>query len=221
VRQGRRRFANTDLQDFSMTLQARLSALTVCLMTSACASLVTPNFESELSSLRGGEYTLDPEHAYLNFRIEHLGLSYVVGRFNELDASLDFDPDDPASLSLEGIVDVATIDFGNEDLDERIAGSGWLDAERFPQAVFTATDVTVTEDDGLIVVGDFTLRGVTLPLTLTGRFGGGADNLLTGRYTLGFSATGEISRSAYGVSAWPALVGDAVSIELHAEFQAN
>ncbi len=168
--------------------------------------------------MRGGEYTLDTDHAYLNFRIEHLGLSYVVGRFNVLDAKLDFDPDNPETLFLEGIVDVASIDFGNDDLDERIAGDGWLDAERFPQAIFRSTEVTVTDDDGLRVVGDFTLHGVTQPVTLEGRFGGGADNLLTGRYTLGFSATGELSRSAYGVSAWPGLVGDTVSIELHAEF---
>lgn len=208
-----------------MSALTRTGLVVICIamniVASSCTSLVTPNFESELKSLRGGAYALDKEHAYLNFRIEHLGLSYVVGRFNELDASLDFDPEDPSTLMLEGIVDVGSIDFGNEDLDERIAGSGWLDAERYPQATFTSTTVEVTDDDGLVVTGDFTLHGVTLPLTLEGRFGGGADNLLTGRYTLGFSATGEISRSAFGVSAWPGLVGDAVIIELYAEFQRN
>lgn len=192
--------------------------VTTALLVS-CASVIRPNFETELRSLRGGEYTLDREHAYLIFRIEHLGLSQVIGRFNSLDAVLDFDPENPEAMQLEGIVDVASIDFGNAELDERIRGPDWLDAERFPQAVFTATEVILADDDELIVNGDFTLRGRSLPLSLRGRFGGGADNLLTGKYTLGFSAEGEISRSAYGVSAWPSLVADTVGIELHVEFQ--
>ncbi len=202
------------------TIACRIPVIGIlCLAISACASVVRPNYEVDLTLLRSGQYTLDPEHAYLNFRIEHLGLSQVVGRFNELDASLDFDPENPAALKLEGVVDTSSIDFGNEDLDTRIAGSGWLDAENYPQARFVSMVVTVEADQGLTVQGDFTLRGVTLPLTLSGRFGGGADNLLTGRYTLGFSARGVISRSAFGITAWPDLVGDEVAIELHAEFQ--
>lgn len=204
-----------------MNYRTHSCLLFICAWLSACASVIRPNFETELRSLRGGQYVLDKDHAYLIFRIEHLGLSQVIGRFNDLEAALDFDPADPSTMQLEGIVDVASIDFGNAELDARIAGSGWLDANRFPQAIFQATDVRVLEDEQLEVIGEFTLRGVTLPLTLQGRFGGGADNLLTGKYTLGFSATGQISRSAYGVSAWPALVADTVDIELHVEFQRN
>ena len=75
------------------------------------------------------------------------------------------------------------------------------------------------EGGAFVVTGDFTLRGVTLPLELDGRFNGGADNILTGRYTLGFAASGSLSRSAYGIDAFGALVGDEVGIEIHAEFQ--
>ena len=189
------------------------------LLASGCTSLVRPNYETTLSELRNGDYTLDPDHAYLLFKVPHLGLSKVIGRFDEVDATLDFDPDDIAALRLDGVVSVASIDLDDEGLERRLLGSDWLDAEGFPEARFTTTSVAAGEAESFDVTGDFTLRGVTLPLTLTARFGGGADNLLTGRYTLGFEAQGTLSRSAYGVDGLAALVGDTIEIEIHAEFQ--
>ena len=193
--------------------------LACCVALAGCASLVRPNYETELAELREGQYTLDPTHAYLLFKADHLGLSKVVGRFDEIDASLDFDPEDVASLRLDGVVATASIDTGDASLDDRLAGGDWLDAEAHPEARFTTTSVTPGEGDRFTVTGDFTLRGVTREITLDARFGGGADNLLTGRYTLGFEATGEISRSEYGIDSFGALVGDAIELEIHAEFQ--
>ena len=184
-----------------------------------CAALVTPNYSTDLAELRSGDYTLDPDHAYLLFRVEHLGLSMVVGRFDTVDATLDFAPDDLAALRLDGVVDVASIDLDDEDLERRLRGSDWLDAAAFPEARFTTTEVVPGEDGAFVVTGDFTLRGTTLPLALDARFNGGADNILTGRYTLGFAASGTLSRSAYGIDSLGALVGDEIGIEIHAEFQ--
>jgi len=199
--------------------RAPLAALLACSLLSGCAALVTPNFETELSALRDGDYTLDPDHAYLLFKVGHLGLSKVVGRFNRVDATLDFDPDDLAAMSLEGQVAVASIDLDDESLEQRLLGPDWLDAARFAEARFVSTSVVAAPDGQLLVTGDFTLRGITQELQLRARFGGGADNLLTGRYTLGFEAEGELSRSAYGIDGFAALVGDAIEIEIHAEFQ--
>lgn len=194
-------------------------ALACAPLLGGCAALVTPNFTTETVELRAGDYTLDPDHAYLLFRVEHLGLSMVVGRFDEVDATLDFDPDDLAALRLDGVVDVTSIDLDAPDLERRLLGDDWLDADAYPEARFTTTSVVPGEGGAFVVTGDFTLRGVTLPLELAGRFNGGADNILTGRYTLGFEASGSLSRSAYGIDAFGALVGDEVGIEIHAEFQ--
>jgi len=181
--------------------------------------VLRPNYETELSALRAGDYTLDPEHAYLLFKVGHLGLSKVVGRFDQVDATLDFEPDDLAALRLDGQVAVASIDLDDEGLERRLLGPDWLGAERYPAATFTTTSVAALEGDRFSVTGDFTLRGVTRELVLQARFGGGADNLLTGRYTLGFEATGELSRSDHGIDGFGALVGDTIEIEIHAEFQ--
>jgi len=188
-------------------------------LVSGCASVVRPNYTQELTELRQGAYTLDPDHAYLIFRIEHLGLSTVIGRFNTVDATLDFDPASLSELVLEGVIDVASIDMNNDDLERRLRGSGWLDTDRFPEARFTSVSVEPDDGNSFFLNGDFTLRGITRPVRLLATFKGGADNMLTGLYTLGFAATGSISRSDFGIDALGALVADEVFIEIHAEFQ--
>lgn len=197
----------------------RAAAYVLCTLLSGCASIVTPNFTQSFDQLRAGAYTLDPEHAFVIFRIEHLGLSTVVGRFNSVDATLDFNPESPSEMVLEGRLDVASIDINSRNLEQRLRGSGWLDTERFPQAGFITSSVEPQGDNTLIINGELTMRGITRPISLLATFKGGADNILTGRYTLGFAASGSISRSEFGVDAFKALVADEVFIELHAEFQ--
>lgn len=200
-----------------------------------CAALVTPNFTQQLTELRTGDYELDPEHAYLHFKIEHLGLSTVVGRFNRVRATLDFDPNAIGQMKLDGVVDMSSLDMNNSELEELLQGPRWFDVGRFPEATFQTTGVTVpgnvtsaentqngnAEPTLLKVAGEFTLKGVTREIVLDVKFKGGADNILTGKYTLGFSARGSLKRSDFGVDAWPALVADDVFIELDGEFQAT
>ena len=193
--------------------------LLLAILASSCALLITPNYTATRAELRSGNYTLDPDHAYLLFRVQHLGLSTVVGRFDAVDASLDFDPARLGALQLDGVVDMASVNLNNPNLEARLKAGDWFDVANHPEARFTTTNVEVVDDERLTVTGDFTLLGLSLPLELDVRFVGGADNLLTGRYTVGFSATGELSRSAYGIDGLGALIGDTIGIEIHAEFQ--
>lgn len=188
---------------------------------SACVSVVRPNFTQSLSELRSGDYSLDTEHAYVHFGIEHLGLSTVVGRFNRVDATLDFDPSAIERIQLDGIIDVASIDMNNESLENRLRGKDWLDTQQFAEAQFKTISIAAVEGNDFVITGDFTLKGITRPLELDVTFKGGADNLLTGKYTLGFAANGSFLRSDYGIDAFAALVADEVFIEIHAEFQKN
>jgi polyisoprenoid-binding protein YceI len=73
-------------------------------------------------------------------------------------------------------------------LDEALRGSGWFDAATYPDAVFRSTVIAITGPAAEMAAGDLTLLGMTHPVTLAVTFNGGADNLLTGRYTLRFSA---------------------------------
>lgn len=188
-------------------------------LLSACAGLVRPNYSQELAKLRSGAYTLDPEHAYITFRVGHLGLSTIVGRFNVVAGTLDFDPSDISAMSLQGIIEANSVDVNNADLEERLLGDDWFNVASFPQIVFTSTGVTVGEDDNLLIAGELSMLGVSKQLTLQARFNGGADNILTGKYTLGFSGMAQLKRSDYGMDAFAALIADDIEVELHGEFQ--
>ena len=198
-----------------------LSVLLCMVQLTGCASLIRPNYTQAINELRAGDYSLDPEHAYVHFKVEHLGLSTVIGRFNAVDATLDFNPASFNEMKLDGVIDVASIDMNNEDLEVRLQGSEWFNTGRFPEARFQTRSVTLGQDNEFVLSGDFSLRGVTRSLSLNAVFKGGADNLLTGKYTIGFAATGSFLRSDYGVDALAALVSDEVFVEIHAEFQKN
>jgi len=193
----------------------------LCASVSACASFVRPNFTQELTELRPGAYTLDPEHAYVTFRVGHLGLSTIVGRFNVVAGSLDFDPENITELSMQGIIDSASVDVNNDELEQTLQERAWFDSEAYPQITFNSTSVEAVGENTVAISGELTLRGFTKNIVIQTRFNGGADNILTGRYTLGFSATTEIKRSDFGMDSFAALIADDIEVELHGEFQRN
>ncbi len=200
----------------------RLSLVISCLtVLVACDRALTPDFETELVEMSSGQYTLDRDHASLMFKINHLGFSSYIGRFNSLDASLDFDPENIQNSNLEVIVDMASIDVNNPEFAEELRGSSWLDAESFPQTVFKTTKfVESTAENAFKFEGDLTFHGVTAPVVLDVTFHGGGRNMLTRKNTLGFSASTTFKRSDFGVSRFTSVgVGDEIELEIHVEFQ--
>ncbi|MCL1124175.1 YceI family protein [Shewanella surugensis] len=195
-----------------------LLAILVTLSLSSCVSWLAPNVKTELVELQAGEYQLDSQHAALIFKIQHLGLSTYVGRFNQFDAALNFDPNNMAAASLKAVVDIRSIDINNADLAETLQNSTWFNSERFAQASFTSHTVTAISDGRFNFSGDLTFRGVTKPMTFKATFHGGANNWLTGKYTIGFSAVGQIRRSDFGMDSYIPIVGDEVDLEIYAEF---
>lgn len=192
--------------------------LVVSLLLSACVSWITPEVTPEFSALKPGQYRLDPNHASLMFKIQHLGLSTYVGRFNRLNAELDFKPENMAEAKLEAEVDIASIDVNNLKLEQTLQESAWFDSQQFPKAHFVSQTVTPAADGEFVFHGILTLHGISRPISFNARFHGGADNWMTGKYTLGFSANASIKRSDFGMTSYIPLVGDEVQLEIYAEF---
>jgi len=199
-----------------------LLLLSAALVLASCDRILTPGFETSVQDLRGGQYSLDKDHAVLLWKINHLGFSSYIGRFNEFDASLDFDPENIENASLEVIIDTASIDVGNPDFEDDLRGSSWFDVENHPQAVFRTTSfVESLSEDTFVYRGDLTFLGTTAPVDLTVTFNGGGNNFLTRRYTLGFTATTTFQRSDFGLTNLVRFgIGDDVELEVHVEFQA-
>ncbi len=184
-----------------------------------CASLVTPEAVATPAALRAGQYELDMTHASVLFKINHLGFSTYVGRFETVDASLDFEADDPTSAQLEATVEIASLDIANDEFAETLIGADWFDAAAFPQAVFRSTAIEVTGETTGRLSGDLTLHGVTAPITLDVAFNGGDRDLLRGgRYIVGFSASGVIDRTTFGVDRFAGVITNDVALEIEAEF---
>ncbi len=210
-----------------VNLFARFRGVSILLVASVllfgCDRALTPDFETELVEMKSGQYVLDKDHASLIFKISHLGFSTYVGRFNSLDASLDFDPANIENSSLEVIVDMASIDVNNPEFAEQLRGDGWLEVEQFPQAVFRTTKfIESTGENAFSFAGDLTFHGVTAPIVLNVKFNGGGRNMLTRKNTLGFAATTSFKRSTFGVSKFTTLgVGDDIELDINVEFQAS
>lgn len=204
----------------------RLKAVGVaaaCVFAASCAStlapLVAPQVNTDATALREGAYELDPDHAALIFRVDHLGFSDFVGRFEIFDAVLDFDPENPQVARIEAIIDVGSLDIANDEFAETLTSGQWLDAANFPQARFLSTGMEITGASTGLVTGELTLHGVTAPMQLAVTFNGGSrDRLRGGAYIVGFSAKGAFDRTAFGVDRFSGVVGDMISIEIEAEF---
>jgi polyisoprenoid-binding protein YceI len=199
----------------------------------SCDKAVTPDLKTDVQAVKGGKYSLDKDHASLNFKLNHLGFSTYVGRFNSMEASLDFDPENIEKSSLDVSVDMASIDVNNTAFAEQLRASDWLDTAQFPKATFkttryvASTAVAATADaasakNTFVFEGDLTFHGVTKPITLNATFHGGGRNMLTRKNTLGFSANTTFKRSDFGVGKFTSMgIGDDVTLDINVEFQEN
>jgi polyisoprenoid-binding protein YceI len=197
---------------------AGLSLALLAACTSVVASLLKPDVSTETAQVKAGDYALDKTHAAVLFRINHLGYSTYIGRFELFDASLTGDAGDPSRSSVEAVIDMTSLDIANETFAAELMGPDWLDAAAFSKAVFKSTSVMLTGETTATVSGDLTLHGVTAPVALEVSFNGAAFDRLRGADIIGFSATARIDRTQFGVSKYSGLIADEVEIEIQAEF---
>jgi polyisoprenoid-binding protein YceI len=174
-----------------------------------------------------GEYTLDPSHADLSFRVSHIGFSMYTARFTAMEAVLQFDPAQPEAMSVAATIDVRslTLPAPPPGFTEEMLGPNWFDAAQFPQISFRSTGVELTGANTARILGDLTLHGNTKPITLEATFNGGyAGHPMEPRGRIGFSAQGSFRRSDFGIAyGIPAPgsnmgVGDEVEVIIEAEF---
>ncbi len=199
---------------------AAIALAMMCL--AGCASLASavlaPKIDTGATSLAPGDFVLDTTHAALLFRINHLGFADYAGRFDRFEVSLSGDAASPAQAKVEAIIDMTSLNIANPDFAAELMGPGWFDADAHPQAIFRSRSIELTGETSAIIAGDLTLKGVTRPVTLSARLNGSAYDPLRRADIIGFSATSEISRAAFGIDRFSGLLTDTVRIEIEAEF---
>ncbi len=183
--------------------------------------------EAFAGDVPSGDYTLDKSHASLIFRVDHIGFSNYTAQFMDFDAQLKLDAGNPAASSVTATIDPASLMINTppEGFLNTLLGAKWLDAAAFPQMTFRSTKVEMTGAKTARVTGDLALRGVTKPVTLDVTFNGGyPGHPFDPHARVGFSATGTLKRTDFGVSEGVPPPGstmgvsDAVEIIIEAEF---
>lgn len=157
----------------------------------------------DVSTLPAGTYRIDPSHASLVFTVNHLGFSHYTAQFRAFDATLEIDPANPGAASVNASVDVSSLllPAPPAGFAEEMQGAGWFNAAAHPQITFQSTAVTMTGPRTATVAGDLTLLGVTKPVTLEARFNGGWEGIPPDPHArIGFSLTGVVKRSEFGMS---------------------
>lgn len=173
------------------------------------------------------KWAVDPTHSSVDFSIKHMMISKVKGSFTSFDATIEADPADLTTASISVTVDLASINTNNADRDNHLKSGDFFGIDENPKMTFVAKSIRKTGDGEYEVTGDLSLHGVTRSETFDVVFEGeGKDPW--GNEKAGFSATGSIKRSDYGLT-WNAaletggfLIGDdvKVSIEIQAVKQA-
>lgn len=163
-------------------------------------------------------YQIEKTHADLLFSIDHAGFTRKHGSFRDFDATLQYDPAKPENSKVEVTVQTDSLDTALPARDKDVKGENFLDTAKYPQMRFVSTKVTAAANQELRIEGNLTLHGVTKPITLLARLNKSAPNPFDQRPTLGFSATGSLKRSDFGMAAFIPVVGDVVKIQIDAEF---
>jgi polyisoprenoid-binding protein YceI len=174
--------------------------------------MTTPPETTGTITLRPGAWALDSAHSSIAFTVRHLGIAKVRGGFTHFET--EFVVDESGAATLGATVHLDSFDTGNPDRDAHIRTADFLDVANRPTLTFRAVE-PVRIAESFTVPGEATLGGITRPITLDVEWGGIGDFGPSGERHAGFSATGTIKRTEFGVGGpLPGMLSDAVKIEL-------
>ena len=145
-----------------------------------------------------GIWKLDPYHTQVEFSAKHLGMMTVRGHFAEVIATGDIDPDRPERSSVSATINTASIRTHNEQRDNDLRSSNFLEIDKYPTMTFKSTKAEHVGGDRYRVTGELTIKGITRPVTLNVvRYGEFNDPRMGHR--IGYAAETQINRKDFGM----------------------
>ncbi|MDX1591601.1 MAG: YceI family protein [Balneolaceae bacterium] len=166
---------------------------------------------------------IDTTHSEITFKVKHLVISTVTGKFKEFDANIETDNEDfeDAAITFNAVID--SIDTGNEDRDNHLKSDDFFNAEEYPTLNFSSTSFKKVGDGQYKLIGDLTIRDNTKTVELDAEYGGTVVDPY-GNTKAGFEVTGKINRKEFGLT-WSAVteagnivVSDDVKLILNVQF---
>ncbi len=172
-------------------------------------------FSSLSLSAHAAEYEIDKKgaHAFINFKIKHLGYSWLTGRFDDFSGNFSYDEKDVSASKVTVDINVASINSNHEKRDNHLRSDDFLDVAKYKTAKFVSSKIMDKGNNKIEVTGDLTLHGVTKSITFNAeKIGEGKDPW--GGYRAGFSGSTTLQLKDFNISE---KVGKEVALELHIE----
>jgi polyisoprenoid-binding protein YceI len=164
------------------------------------------------------EWTLDRAHTSIAFTVNHLGFADVKGLFREFEADVTFDLENLDATEVTFTIAAASVDTVWEPRNEHLRSGDFLDVANHPEITFVSTGVTSTGENTAEVDGDLTIRGVTQPVTFDAVLNQVGPNPFNPEQSIaGFTLTGEIDRTAFGIDFGAPVIGAVLPVTVNVE----
>lgn len=159
-------------------------------------------------------FDIKGQHAFIQFKVKHLGYSWVLGSFKTFDGSFDYDAEHPENNKVNVTIDIASLDSNHALRNEHLTGEGFFDAATFPKATFVSTSYEARDADNGVLHGKLTLRGVTKDVDIAlHQVGAGQDPW--GGFRRGFEGTTTLHLSDYHMKKGAMLGPVAENVEVY------
>ncbi|WP_341501641.1 YceI family protein [Gallaecimonas sp. GXIMD4217] len=147
------------------------------------------------------DYVIDTQgaHAFVQFRIKHLGYSWLIGQFNQFEGKFSYDEKAPEKASVQVEIDTGSLDSNHAERDKHLRGKDFLDVKQYPKATFVSTAYEPNGNGEGVLKGQLTLHGVTKDIAIAVKeIGAGADPW--GGYRRGFEGTTTLTLKDYDIN---------------------
>jgi polyisoprenoid-binding protein YceI len=165
------------------------------------ATLALSIFIASAQTAQAEDYAFDVkgQHAFIQFKVSHLGFSWLYGRFTKFDGMFSVDEKNPAEGSVSATIETASVDTDHAERNKHLRTADFFESDKFPTATFKSTKVIPGADGTAVIEGDFTLHGVTKSIQLNAKHIG-AGNDPWGGFRRGFEATTTLQTKDFGVA---------------------
>lgn len=164
------------------------------------------------------KWALDPTHSEIGFKIKHLMISNVSGKFTKFDVYAETEDEDFSKGVVSATIDVASINTNNADRDAHLRNADFFEAENYPDIIFKSEKVEVVDDESFDLFGNLTIKDITRPLRFKVEHSGVTKDPW-GNTRAGFTVSGKINRKDWGITYNAALetggvvLGDELKVE--------
>ena len=176
---------------------------------------------SATSTAKPVEYEFDTVHSQILFKVDHLGFSHSYGKFPTFRGELTFDQDDWSNSSTTVEVKAGSINLENKKWNDHMKSADFFDVEKYSKMTFKSTKLKKTGDNTGVLHGELTILDTTKPITLDLTLNKAGIHPMSEQQHVGFSATGKIKRSEWGMTYGVPAVGDDVEIIIEVEASAK